>query len=160
MEEKINKKEGEGFFKFFELHTEYGPLYLYEKYSRDPDKAGNFDKEMPVTREFFTNEEGIRGYCTIDFMDRTAVFTTTEMSMEGFPREHYMEELQPYDFLMKVGPYIENDQDKQEKAREVYDIFRYKREKVCNSRIIRREREVSKKTKNEVAKQLLKKYTL
>lgn len=156
--EKENEKQ-EGFFKYYELHTEYGPLYIYEKYKENPDQREPFHQEMPVTREFFTNEEGIRGYCTLDFRERTAVFTTTEMGMDGLPREHFMDELEPYDFLMKVAPYIETAEDKQEKAREVYDIFECKAKHQGNTRILRDTPEVSDYTKNRVAKILLKRYT-
>ena len=156
--EKNNNEKKEGFYKFFELHTEYGPLYVYEKYKEDPNHTEPFYREMPTTREFFTNEEGIRGYCVLEFMDRTASFTTIDMGMNGFPREEFMEELQPYEFLMKVAPFIETPQDKQEKAREIYDIFTNKAKNVGNSRIMRKQPEVSENTKNEIAKELLKKY--
>ena len=156
----MEKTNNQGFYKYFELHTEYGPLYVYEKYKQDPKEVDQFHQEMPITREFFTKEEGIRGYCTLDFMDRKAVFTTTEMGMDGFPREHYMEELEPYDFLMKVAPFIETEEDKKEKAKEIYNIFDRKIQHQGNNRIIRKKKEISQKAKNEVAKTLLKKYTV
>ena len=156
----MEKTNEQGFYKYFELHTEYGPLYVYEKYKQDPKKVDEFHQEMPVTREFFTKEEGIRGYCTLDFINRTAVFTTTEMGMDGMPREHFMEELEPYDFLMKVAPFVETEEEKKEKAREIYRIFDCKANNKGNSRILRKEPEISQKTKNEVAKTLLKRYTV
>ena len=153
---EFEKKESEGFFRYFELDTEYGPLYVYEKYKNDPKKAKRFDHEIPVTREFFTNEEGIRGYGTLDFMNRTAVFKTTERNMNGEVSEQNMTELEPYEFLMKVAPFLETE----EKAKEVYRIFDCKARNVGNTRIIKEQPEVSQKAKNEVAKILLKKHVI
>ena len=47
---------------YYELRTLYGPLYIYEKYN-DGKKS-----KIPETREFFTHEEGIRGYDTLSFL--------------------------------------------------------------------------------------------
>lgn len=154
------KKEREGVFRYFELRTEYGPLYVYEKYEKEPDKADTFDKEMPVTREFFTNEEGIRGYCTLEFLDRTARFKTVEMLMNGQPSEHYMHELEPYEFLMKVAPYMETESDKEEKAKLVRTILESKARNIGNTTILSAQPEISKNAKNEVAKKLLKKHLI
>lgn len=154
------KKEREGVFRYFELGTEYGPLYVYEKYEKEPDKASNVDREMPVTREFFTNEEGIRGYCTLEFLDRTAKFKTVEMLMNGQPSETYMHELEPYEFLMKVAPYMETETDKKEKAKQVHHILECKAKNIGNTTILSEQPQVSKKAKNEVAKRLLKKHLI
>lgn len=154
------KKERKGFYRYFELRTEYGPLYVYEKYEKDPNKTGTFDNEIPVTREFFTKEEGIRGYCTLEFLDRTAKFKTVEMLMNGQPCEHYMHELEPYEFLMKVAPYIETEADKEEKTKLVHCILESKAKNIGNTTILSEQTQVSKEEKNEVAKKVLKKHLI
>ena len=157
MEEKEKK---EGFYRYFALYTEYGPLYLYEKYENDPDRAGPFGKEMPVTREFFTGEEAKRGYHTLDFLDRTAKFKTEEMNMEGYPYEYYFYQLQPYEFLEKVEPFMETEETKKDKARKVYDILNYKAKNIGNTSVIKEPPKVSEQTKNKFAKKLLKEFTI
>ncbi len=157
---EIEMRKSEAFYRYYELTTEYGPLYIYEKYKMDPNKANKFNQEIPVTREFFTNEEGIRSYCTLNFMNQTAKFVTTEMLMNGLPLENYMEELQPYEFLMKVSPFIETDEQKLEKAQEVYQIFEWKSKSIQNIRILKNQPKKSQRSRNEYAKSLLKKHMI
>ena len=93
-------------------------------------------------------------------MNRTAVFKTTERNMNGEVSEQNMTELEPYEFLMKVAPFLETEELKEEKAKEVYRIFDCKARNVGNTRIIKEQPEVSQKAKNEVAKILLKKHVI
>ena len=158
MENKENEMKEEGFYKYYELHTEYGPLYLYERFEKDPDKKEKFEILSSVMREFFTGEECVWDYTTIDFLEGAARFRFREMSMWGYPLEGFMDELQPYDFLMKVAPYLEDEETKQDKARKVHYIIDCKAKKIANTNVIKKEPEVSEHAKNEVAKTLLKKY--
>ena len=160
MEEKeIENNENECFFCYYELHTEYGPLYIYEKYKKDPDTRDIYECEMPITKEFFTEEEGIRGLDTIDFLNRTAKFKTSIMSMHGFYKiEDYKERLAPYEFLMRVAPFLETEEAKKEKIREVYNIFEDKANNIGNTRIIKSPQKKYINTENEYAIRILKKY--
>lgn len=130
-------------------------LHIDVKPSKD-----EFKREMPVTREFFTGEEGIRGYCTLDFLDRAAKFTTTDMSMHGYPLAEYMEQLEPYEFLMRVEPYLETEELKRKKSIEVRDILRSKANNLGNTNVITKPPVPSKNAKNEVAKKILTRYTI
>ena len=141
---------------FYELHTEYGPLYIYKRYKTDPSEP--FNREIPETREFFTQEEARIGYSDLNFLDDTVKFVTEDRDFEGQVRHCYLEGLHPYDFLMRVAPYLETDEDKEQKRQEVYDIFKRKAENLGNNKIITSPKEVSVEQKNKVASKILAKY--
>ncbi len=135
---------------FYELATEYGPLYIYERYSDEFEK-------IPETREFFTQEIGTRGYGTLSFMGN-AVFRARERSMEGLVREEYMQELTPYEFLNKVFAYLENSEQKETKKAQVYNIFKMQAENKDNTRPILKELKPTEEQKNKIATKILKRY--
>ena len=148
--------EKKDFIYYFELQTEYGPLYIYEKYKTDP--TVKFNCEIPETREFFTQEEGIRGYGTLDFKDRTAVFKTQDIGMDGMLRHDYKKRLAPYEFLMKVAPFLEDEEDKAAKRDQVNNIFRMKANNIGNTVILTDPPAVSEELKNNVARKILTRF--
>ena len=86
-------------FKFYELYTEHGTLYVYETYK---DGEGSY----PETREFFTNEVAQRGYDTLVFNDGKCSFRTRKRDYEGYVSEEYMKELEPYEFYKNIEFYV------------------------------------------------------
>ena len=69
-------------FKFYELYTEHGTLYVYETYK---DGEGSY----PETREFFTNEVAQRGYDTLVFNDGKCSFRTSQIKRKTRRRKSY-----------------------------------------------------------------------
>ena len=157
MEEK-KKKETKGYFCYYELLTEYGPFYIYEEYQNDPSNVDAFRREMPVTKEFLTGEEAIRGYHTLDFLNRTARFKTEEMSMDGEPLDYYLKPLQPWEFLMKIGAYLEDKEAKAIKASQIKYSMKCKAEGIGNTNVIKRELEVTDEQRNKVASLMLRRF--
>ena len=148
--------ENKEFIKYFELETEDGPLYFYEKYKSDPNVR--FNSEMPVTKEFFTGEEGIRGFNTIDFLDRKCVFDTYYYSILGELMDTYKHELTPYEFLEKVFPFLETEEAFRRKREEVLNMLEYKAKLTTSRKVKKRPPEISSKTKDEMSQMILKKY--
>ncbi len=103
---------------YYELETLYGPLYIYEKYK----DASRLNSEIPETREFFTHEEGIRGYDTLSFLT-DSTFRTRERNMEGYITAEYMKPLTPSEFLVNVFPYLDREEQMKQKKQGVYIIF-------------------------------------
>ena len=149
----MEKKE---FIKYFELETEDGPLYFYEIYTKDPNEK--FNSEMPVTKEFFTGEKGIRGFNTIEFLDRKCVFDTYNYSILGELMDTYKHELTPYEFLEKVFPFIETEEALRQKREEVLNMLQFKAGLTDYRKIKKRPRAISENTKNEMSQKILKKY--
>lgn len=135
---------------YFELKTEYGPLYLYENYKSETD--------IPVTREFFTQEKGIRRYGYLSFMGNSD-FKTVERNMEGLITEEYIKELSPYQFLNKVGGYLISEDSINKKRKDVYNIFDMKANSKGNTTILNDEPQISGELKDVFANKILSKYT-
>lgn len=147
-------KETENIF-YFELATEYGPLYIYKKYNGDLSYQS---REIPETREFFTQEEAIIGYSDLAFLNGTSVFPTETRNMEGIITTSYLKPLSPYDFLMKVGAFLETKELRDKKRKDVYHIFEMKAKHLGNNKIITELPKVSEEQKNKMAKKILKPY--
>lgn len=56
-------------YKFYELYTEYGTLFIYEKYIGEKST-------LPETREFFTNDLAQIGYDQLGFNNGQSIFKT------------------------------------------------------------------------------------
>ena len=153
MEEQTKEKK---YVKYFELFTEYGRLYIYEKYSKDPLNKSN--SEVGEVHEFFTGELAIKNYGSLDFLNRSCKFTTYDRDLEGNIRNEYYKELSPYKFLKKVLPYLKNDETIEKKQDEVYTIFKNKIHKVNNYKIVSESPKISKEQKNKEARRILKRY--
>ena len=137
---------------YYELLTEYGPLYIYEIYTKDPRKF----RELPVTREFFTGEIGIRGYYTLTFLDKS-LFPTSLLSMDGGRIHDYMIELSPLEFLDRVGYFM--DDNRIEGMKEcVYSIFERKAKNIGNNMIILEQPRITENQKNDIAAKVLAKH--
>ena len=132
---------------YYELDTEYGPLYYYT--------VQGWGTYAPY--EFFTQTQGEFGYGTIAFGD--AKFETVHTDLNGDVRANYSHKLDPYDFLMKVGPYFEKPELKEKKMAEVTEILDMKAKGIPNSKPISREPEVTKEQLNNVASKILTLYT-
>ena len=147
----------EAYYKYFELYTEDGSLFIYEKYKEKPKEM--YNREMPITREFFTGEEGIRGFNTIDFLDRKSVFETEHYnSITAEHMDTYKVELTPHEFLMKVAPYLTNEETINRKKEEVMTILRNKAQ-LSNYRFIKKPAPaISKELVNNESQKILKRY--
>jgi len=132
---------------YYELDTEFGPIYYYT--------VATFGKYAPY--EFFTQSEGEFGYGTISFGE--AKFETTHKYLEGTVRAEYSHKLRPYEFLMKVAPYLKDKETRDAKIEEVTDIFDRKAKGLGNNRPISKELEVSNEQLDNVAVKLLTLYT-
>lgn len=144
------------FYKYYELHTTYGPLYIYEKY-KGIDNDG-FKREIPEIHEFFTGEEAVRGYDNITFMNGKSKFLMEDRNYEGLVREEYFHELEPYSFLEKVE-HILNDQEKlTTEKRHVYSIFEFAANKVKGNYDYSKDHVKTKDEKNKESELVLKKY--
>lgn len=147
------------FIKFIELRTQEEPLYLYEIYKLDPDDKENH--EVPVTREFFTQEEGIRNFCSLEFLNRTCKYETQHYTFQGEWVENYVREISPFEFLEKVGPYIKNEELRKRKADEILTSMKFKAEHEGYSdyrRVKMNKTELPKEQMDEVAQKVLTKY--
>ena len=149
----MEKKE---FIKYLELETDDGSLYLYEKYQTDPSEE--FNSEVPITREFFTGEEGIRGYNTLLFLDRQCEYTTKIQDIFGNCQGYNIHELRPHEFLEKVLPYLDNDETFERKRQEVLNILEYHAHKTESRMIKRTPPKLSDEKKDEYSNKILKKY--
>ncbi len=138
---------------YYELATEYGPLYVYERYNDDPKTS----KEIPETREFFTQEEARVSYSSLVFLEK-AEFKVVERNMEGIITKNYMHKLSPYEFLNRVGSSLDSDEKMEEKRKRIYDIFEMKSNNMANDQVIETEQKGNKKQKNIVASKILSKY--
>lgn len=138
---------------YYELATEYGPLYIYERYEEDPKQS----REVPKTREFFTQEEARVGYGTLSFLGDSN-FKTVERNYEGMIRKEYMTQLSPYEFLDRVGGYIGTEEEIREKRKEIYRIFKLKAHNIGNDQIITEPKRLSQEQKDHVAAKILTKY--
>ena len=140
----------ESIYKFYELYTEFGTLYVYEKY-----KDG--DGSYPETHEFFTNEEAQRGYDQLIFNGCSVPFRTRKRDVEGYVSLEYMKELEPYEFYNNLEFFVSTEVGYKEMKDRTHSIFRLK-EKKGQGTIIVPPKEPSKDFKNELALGLLKKY--
>ena len=138
---------------YYELATEYGPLYIYEKYKNDPKQS----IEVPETREFFTQEEALVGYGTLSFLDDSN-FKTVDRNSEGIITKKYMTKLTPYEFLDRVGAYIGTDEEIREKRNSIYRIFNMKANNIENDQIITEQKRLSQEQKDCIASKILTKY--
>lgn len=145
MDEKEEKT-----FKFYELYTEHGTLYIYETYK---DGEGSY----PETREFFTNEVAQRGYDTLSFDDGKLSFRTRKRDLEGYVSEEYTKELEPHEFYKKIEYFVSTDNGFKEMKDRTYSIFRLK-EKNGQGKIIVPPKGPSLEEKNTIALQLLKRF--
>ena len=149
-------KFGNRFVKFIELRTEDEPLYLYEIYKQDPNDK--FSHEVPTTIEFFTQEEGIRNYLSLEFLNRRCKYATQNYTMQGEFIEDYTRELSPYEFLEKVWPYLKNKETFERKINEVKNSMEFKAN-LTNYRMVKKQlTEMPKEKQDEVAKIILKRY--
>lgn len=137
---------------YYELKTLYGSLYIYEKYK----DASKLNTEIPETREFFTHEEGIRGYDTLSFLTDIK-FKTRERNMEGFITAEYMKPLTPSEFLVKVFPYLDREEQMQQKKQGVYILFEAQKNNE-NSQIPLLDDASNEEDKDLVANKILTKY--
>ncbi len=141
------------FIKYYELSTEDGPLYYYEIYREDAEKS-----EIPIPIEFFTQEEGVRGFNCVEFLDRKCSYPYGPVSMQGYITQPYLKELSPYEFLEAVGPYMASEAVMEDKRKEVMTGMKFKAG-LTNYRMIKIQRnEINQKQKDEVATKILKKY--
>lgn len=140
---------------YYELDTEYGPLYIYERYKSD-------ESQMPEMREFFTQEKAwVCGYGILSFLTdepNGKCFKMCEFNMEGKVLDNYMTKLSPYEFLCKVGGYLETSEKFEAKKESVYRIFKMKNNHQENNRVIPKPLEISEDQKNKVAEKILVKY--
>ncbi len=143
-------------YRFFELYTSYGTLYIYRKESEEKNEKGYYDQEY---YEFFTGERGIPEYKALAFYGGKSKFDTQDIDFQGNIRREYLREVSPYDFLMKVGGYVGDKEVREEKAKEIHDIFDRNARKIKNTEAIFPNKEVSKEQKDYIAKRLLKLYT-
>lgn len=137
---------------YYELATEYGPLYIYERYKGDSKQP-----EVPETREFFTQEEARVGYGTLSFLGNSN-FKTVRRNYEGMIKEEYMTELSPYEFLDRVGGYVGTEEEINEKRKEIYRIFEMKAHNIGNDQIITEPKRLSQEQKDYIASKVLTKY--
>ena len=135
-------------YKFYELYTEYGTLLIYKK-----RENGSF----PEIRELFTNDKAFIGYGYLGFNNGKSIFKTKKRNMDGYVIEEYMNEIEPCDFLVKVEPFLSDENEKQKMIERTQNIFNLK-EKNGNGTIIIPFPDPSIEEKNEIALQLLKKY--
>ena len=134
---------------YYELRTSRGPLYIYEKYNDEKHS------EIPETREFFTHEEGIRGYDTLSFL-KDSTFRARVRNMEGLITDEYMKPLTPSEFLEKVIPYLDKEEKMAQKRKDVYAIFKAQQNtKDCQ---ISLEKLPTEEEKNLEASKILTKY--
>ena len=131
---------GEKKYHYYELYTEYGSLYLYEI-------EDDYNKEV---HEFFTGNNGEYGYGTLSFNEGESTFTIREKNMQGEITNEYLKELEPYDFLMKVAPFLKDKESKMKKMAKVGDIFYKKANNIPNKEAIKPDPEVSKEQKKKV----------
>lgn len=153
MENKTEKRE---FIKYLELETADGPLYLYEKYKKDPNVL--YNTEIPETREFFTGEEAIRSFNSLLFLDRKCELPTRFCGLGGEVLDDYVNELTPTEFLLKVLPYFETDKTIKRKREEVRNLFEYNAG-LTKRRIVKKAPpEITQRTKDEISQKILGKY--
>lgn len=137
--------------RYYELYTEYGTLYYY---------TVKEDKELVSdVYEFFTKSKGEYGYESIFFNKRKVEFPICHRDLNGEVRERYMKELEPYDFLMKIAPYLKDKEVREAKATSVFEIFRKKENNIPNKEPVLPDLEVTKEQKNGLAAKLLTLYT-
>ena len=137
-------------FKFYELYTEHGTLYVYETYK---DEEGSY----PETREFFTNEVAQRGYDTLSFNNGKCSFRTRRRDLEGYVSDEYIKELEPYEFYKNIEFFVSTETGYKEMRDRTYSIFRLK-EKNGQGNIIIPPKKPSLEEKNTIALQLLKRF--
>ena len=138
------------YYKFYELYTEYGTLFIYEKYKGEREV-------FPETREFFTNEKAENGYDQLAFNNGKSVFRTRKRDSEGYIRQEYMKEIQPYEFLNIVEPFMMISGEKENminRTKEIFDSIAKK----STGQVIVPPSPISVSEKNNVAIQSLKKY--
>ena len=138
------------YYKFYELYTEYGTLFVYEKYVGDKSA-------FPETREFFTNDKAQNGYDQLVFNNGKSVFRTRKRNSDGYIKEEYMKEIEPHEFLDRVEPYLSSDEEKEKMIKRTKDIFTSIHER-CTGKIIIPPKPISVEDKNNLAIQSLKKY--
>lgn len=144
------------YIRFYELFTEEGPLFIYEKYKEDPNKP--FNTEIPEIYEFFTQEPGTRGYETISFLDGRAVFKKESKNSEGITTESYLRLLTAVEFLGKILPFIDSEENNKAKEKEVQRILENRANGVVPRKIVVEPPKVSEEQKNKVARKILKSY--
>ena len=151
---------GEG-ISYYILHTEYGPIYLYEKYYlKDFFKDGtSISKHAIETREFFTGTIAYYGYSDINFGEKVK-FVRCERNPEGFVRTDYMEPVSAHDFLERVSPYLINDQRKSNKINEFFSILSLKEKGIGNTTPIMNEISLSNEERDKLADKILEKHLM
>lgn len=138
------------YYKFYELYTEYGTLFVYEKYKEDKSS-------FPETREFFTNNKAQIEYDQLCFNNGKSVFKTRKRNSDGYVREDYMKELEPHEFLDKVEPFLSSLEEKSKMVDRTKKIFESIQGK-CTGKVIIPPNPVSLEEKNNLAILSLKKY--
>ena len=154
--ESIETKEGKEYLRFYELFTEEGPIYIYEKYQTDPN--ARFNNEVPETREFFTQEEATKGPDSVSFLDGRAVFPRDEKDENGITTTVYMRLLTASEFLGKVLPFLDTDEKNKAKEKEVQRLLENKANNVVTKRIVVEPPKVSEEQRNKVARKILRQY--
>lgn len=138
------------YYKFYELYTEYGTLFVYEKYIDDKSA-------YPETREFFTNDEAQRGYDQLCFNNGRSIFRTRKRTSDGYIREEYMKELEAHEFLERVEVFLSSEEEREKMVKRTNDIFDVITKK-CTGKVIIPPNPISVEEKNNLAIHSLKKY--
>ncbi len=149
---------GEG-ISYYILHTEYGPIYLYEKYYLIDffKDSTSISKKALELREFFTGTQATFGYSDIWFGENCK-FTRCIRQDEGFIKTDFMEQTSPHEFLNKISPYLLNEDRKKDKMREFYKILELKEKGIGNTEPIMDEPVLSNEERNKLAERILEKH--
>lgn len=137
-------------YKFYELYTENGTIYVYEKY-----KDG--DGSYPETHELFTNEIAVRGYDELTFNGCKVPFKTRKRDLEGYVVEEYMKEIEPYIFYDNLEYFITTESGHKEMRDRTYSIFNYREKKGKQGKVIIPSKEPTIQARNNLALESLKK---
>jgi hypothetical protein len=137
--------------RYYELYTEYGTLYYYAV------KEDN--KLVSDVYEFFTKEKGKYNYESILFYDGRCEFPICHRDLNGEIRGRYIKELDAFDFLLKVAPYLKNNEIRENKVETVREIFRKKEHNIPNNEPVLPDLEITKEQKNGLAAKILTLYT-
>lgn len=146
----------ESYLRFYELFTENGTLYFYEKYKENPNKA--FNNEVPEIYEFFTQEPGTRGYDDISFLDGKARFKRERKDREGITQEWYLRLLSASEFLERVLPFLDDEKSSNKKAKEVMKILEAKATDTILKSIVVPDPKPTEEQRNKIARKVLRGY--
>ena len=134
--------------KYYELYTEFGSLYLYEIKN---------DNSVEL-REFFTGKIAHVDYDKIHFDNGLVSFTTRTRYMDGYIKDDYLREMEPFKFLESINDSISSDEEFEKTKKVVFDIFKLKENNSGNNSIIIPKKEPTILEKNKSANKILKMY--